>query len=169
MTAEEPTDWDMVYRPSAIVRIVIIAILIVLAIHLTFGLLLTISYTGVKIGWGDQIALIGIGVVICGSLLLFTRSRLRVGPEGVGVRNLVSERFYEWDAVKGLSYPEKAQWGRLDFAYDEHIPVMAVQARDGATAVAAMRRFRELQVQYAPAATGKTPPAETAAPTERND
>lgn len=141
-------DWDLVYRPRAIVKIVIAVIAVVIAIHVTFGLLLTVSYTGVNVGWADQLSLIGIGVVISAALLLFTRSRLRVGPRGVGVRNLVSERLYEWDSVKGLSYPEKAQWGRLLFAYDEHIPVMAVQARDGAAAVAAMRSFRQLREKY---------------------
>lgn len=141
-------DWDLIYRPRAIVTIVIVAIVVVIAIHVTFGLLLTVSYTGVNVDWTDQAALIGIGVVISSALLLFTRSRLRVGPRGVGVRNLVSERLYEWDSVKGLSYPDKAQWARLLFAYDEHIPVMAIQARDGTPAVEAMRTFRNLHHKY---------------------
>lgn len=143
-------DWDLVYRPKQINKIVVGAIVIVIVIHLTFGLLLTYSYTGVNIGWGDQIALITIGLVISGALLLFTRSRLRVGPAGVEVRNLVAERLYEWDAVRGMDYPDKGQWARLLFAHDEHIPVMAVQARDGAAAVDAMRQFRELQRKYRP-------------------
>lgn len=150
--ADTDDDWDLVYRPRAIVKIVIAVIAVVIAIHVTFGLLLTISYTGANVGWADQISLIGIGVVISAALLLFTRSRLRVGPRGVGVRNLVSERLYEWDSVQGLSYPEKAQWARLLFAYDEHIPVMAVQARDGTAAVEAMRSFRQLREKYAPPA-----------------
>ena len=153
--ADTAAEWDMVYRPKAIMRLVAIAIAVVLAIHVTFGLLLSVSYTGVKIGWGDKFALIGIGLVICGALLLFTRSRLRVGPRGVGVRNLVSERLYEWDAVRGLAYPDKAQWGRLEFDYDEHIPVMAVQARDGGDAVEAMREFRALHAKY-----GRTSPSD---------
>ncbi|MFZ2510578.1 MAG: PH domain-containing protein [Gordonia sp. (in: high G+C Gram-positive bacteria)] len=144
------TKWDLIYRPKQINKLVAGAIVIVIVIHLTFGLLLSYSYTGVNIGWGDKLALITIGFVISGALLLFTRSRLRVGPEGVGVQNLMSERFYEWEAVRGMGYPEKAQWARLLFDSDEHIPVMAVQARDGADAVAAMRRFRELQAKYRP-------------------
>ncbi|MEZ5211537.1 MULTISPECIES: PH domain-containing protein [unclassified Gordonia (in: high G+C Gram-positive bacteria)] len=145
-------DWVYVYRPKAIVRIVIIAIVVVIAIHVTFGLLLTWRDTGAPVGWQDQAALITIGVVISCVLLLFTRSRLRVGPRGIGVLNLVTERVYGWDEVTGMSYPEKAPWARLLFPYDEHIPVMAVQARDGDAAVAAMRRVRELQREYRPPA-----------------
>ncbi|GAC57311.1 hypothetical protein GOHSU_18_00660 [Gordonia hirsuta DSM 44140 = NBRC 16056] len=150
-------EWDLVYRPKAIITIVAVAIAIVIVIHLIFGLLLNISYTGVNIGWADKIALISIGLVISASLLLFTRSRLRVGSRGVEVRNLVTERCYEWDVVQGLAYPEKGPWARLLFAHDEHIPVMAVQARDGARAVEAMRRFRELHTRYT------APPKPTAA------
>lgn len=146
----DPEDrWDYVYRPTAIRRIVAVAIVVVIAIHVTFGLLLTWRDTGVaRVGWEDQLAIILIGVVISGVLLLFTRSRLRVGPQGIGVLNLVTERVYGWDAVIGMSYPEKAQWARLLFPHDEHIPVMAVQARDGDAAVTAMRAVRELRKQY---------------------
>ncbi len=149
-TTAPDQSWDLTYRPTQINKLVAGAIAVVIAIHLTFGLLLTYSYTGVDVGWGDKLALIGIGLVISGALLLFTRSRLRVGPAGVEVRNLVSERLYEWDAVRGLGYADKAQWARLLFAHDEHIPVMAIQARDGAAAVEAMRHFRELQAEYQP-------------------
>lgn len=149
----EAAGWEYVYRPKAIWRPVLIAIVVVLAIHLTFGLLLDVSYTVLNVRWVDKAALIGVGVVICGALMLFTRSRLRLGPQGVGVRNLVGERVYAWDDVVGLSYPEKSQWARLLFPYDEHIPVMAIQARDGDAAVEAMRSFRELQEKYATAPT----------------
>ena len=140
--------WDYVYRPRAFSIIAVWVALVVIAIHVTFGLLLSISYTGVNIGWGDKLALICIGLVIAGAVLLVTRARLRVGPDGVGVRNLVSERVYGWDQVVGMSYPDGAQWARLLFPHDEHIPVMAVQARDGDAAVQAMRHFRELRARY---------------------
>lgn len=153
-------DWELVYRPRAVVRLVLIAIAVVLVLHVVFGLLLNYSYTGVNVGWLDKLSLILVGVAICGVLWLFTRSRLRAGPRGVEVRNLIGERCYEWDSVVGLSYPEKSPWARLLFAHDEHIPVLAVQARDGDAAVEAMRSFRELQERYRPAAPG--PAAEPA-------
>lgn len=150
--ADDVGDWELVYRPRAVVRLVLIAMAVVLVIHVVFGLLLNFSYTGVNVGWLDKLSLILIGLIICGALWLFTRSRLRAGPRGVEVRNLVGERLYDWDSVVGLAYPEKSPWARLLFAHDEHIPVLAVQARDGDAAVEAMRAFRELQDRYQPAA-----------------
>ncbi|MFT3715251.1 MAG: PH domain-containing protein [Gordonia sp. (in: high G+C Gram-positive bacteria)] len=145
---QTPPEWVYTYRPEAIRTIASVVAAVVVAIHLVFGLLLGISYTGVNVGWLDKSALIVQGLIIAAAVLLFTRSRLRVGPQGVGVLNLVSERIYGWDVVQGLSYPDKAQWARLLFPQDEHIPVMAVQARDGDRAVEAMREFRELQERY---------------------
>lgn len=147
-SSNDAGDWEYEYRPKAVRRLVAIAIVVVIAIHVTFGLLLDYSYTGVNIDWADKLSLIGVGVVICGALALLVRPRIRVGPRGVGVLNLVTERVYGWDDVVGMDYPDKAQWARLLFPYDEHIPVMAIQARDGDAAVTAMRRFRQVQEKY---------------------
>ncbi|KJR05145.1 PH domain-containing protein [Gordonia sihwensis] len=140
--------WEYVYRPRWMRIAAWVAVAVVMIIHLTFGLLLDISYTGVNVGWSDKVALIGVGVVISGAILFLTRARLRLGPEGVGVLNLVSERVFPWDQVLGLEYPEKGFCARLLFSGDEHIPVMAVQARDGDLAVDAMERYREFQTRY---------------------
>ena len=67
---------------------------------------------------------------------------------GVEVRNLVSARLFEWDRVRGLTYPEKGSSAQLELPDDEHVPVLAVRASDGEQAVAAMDRFRELDARY---------------------
>ncbi|MFW0784957.1 PH domain-containing protein [Gordonia sp. CPCC 206044] len=129
-------------------RVAIVVAVVVLAIHITFAGLLTISDTGVHVGGSDQIGLALIGLVEAGAILLFTRARLRVGPDGVGVRNLVGERLFEWDRVQGLTYPDKGFSARLLLPADEHVPVLAVQAWDSDRAVAAMTEFRELEERY---------------------
>ncbi|ALG84756.1 PH domain-containing protein [Gordonia phthalatica] len=144
-------DWEYVYRPRWMKRAALVAVAIVMIIHVTFGLLLDISYTGVNVDWADKLSLIGVGVLISAVILYLTRARIRVGPQGIGVLNLVSERVFGWDEVLGLEYPEKGSWARLVFPSDEHIPVMAIQARDGELAVDAMNRIRELGAHYAPA------------------
>ncbi|EGD56088.1 PH domain-containing protein [Gordonia neofelifaecis] len=144
-----PQDWEYVYRPRWMRIAAWVAVGVVMAIHLTFGLLLDVSYTGVNVEWSDKFALIGVGVLISCVILFLTRARLRLGPSGVGVLNLVSERVFAWDEVLGMEYPEKGFCARLLFPGDEHIPVMAVQARDGDLAVEAMSRFREFQQKYA--------------------
>ncbi|MDL9935807.1 PH domain-containing protein [Gordonia sp. ABSL1-1] len=125
------------------------AAIVTLAIHITFGALLTIRDTGVaRVGTPDQIALVLVGVVICGAILLFLRPRLRVGAAGVEVRNLVSERIFGWDEVRGLTYPDRGFGGQLELPHDEHVPVLAVQAGDGDRAVEAMNRYREIEERY---------------------
>ncbi|GAB90233.1 hypothetical protein GORHZ_090_00120 [Gordonia rhizosphera NBRC 16068] len=140
--------WDLEYRPRRMPRIAIAAAVVVLAIHITFAALLTISDTGVHVGGVDQIGLALIGLVEAGAILLFTRPRLRVGAAGVEVRNLVGDRLFSWDRVAGLAYPEKGFSARLLLPDDEHVPVLAVQAWDADRAVAAMSSFRELDERY---------------------
>ncbi|MEO9328540.1 PH domain-containing protein [Gordonia aurantiaca] len=139
----------MVYRPRKLPRYAIAAAVVVMAIHIVFGLLLTIEDVGVRnLGASDQAAIICIGVLISGCILLLTRPRLRVGPRGVEVRNLVPSRLFPWEQVLGLTYPEKGFGAWLLFPSDEHITVLAVQAGDGPRAVEAMARFRELEERY---------------------
>lgn len=149
MSVDTAVEWDLVYRPRRMPRVAVVAAIVVLAIHVTFGALLTISDTGARnIGLSDQLAIGLIGVIITGAVLLLTRARLRVGPTGVGVRNLVGERVFEWDRVQGMTYPDKGFSARLLLPADEHVPVLAVQAWDSDRAVAAMTAFRELEERY---------------------
>lgn len=144
----DPDDWVMDYRPRAIKRICYSAAAIVVAIHVVFAILLDMDYTGVSIRWLDKASLILLGLIIAAVICLPTQARLRVGPRGVGVKNWTSERVFPWGDVVGLAYPEKGQWAQLLLPGDEHVPVLAVQARDGDAAVDAMRDFRELQDRF---------------------
>jgi hypothetical protein len=83
-------------------------------------------------------------------VLLFTRPRLRVGPDGVAVRNLFGYKLIAWPDVVDVSFPRGARWARVDLDDDEYIPVMAIQAVDKERAVAAMERVRALLVRYRP-------------------
>nr|WP_223205084.1 PH domain-containing protein [Gordonia jinghuaiqii] len=139
----------MVHRPRNLPRWAIAAAVVVLAIHIVFGLLLTIDDVGVRnLGGSDQVAIILIGVLVSGAILLLTRPRLRVGAQGVEVRNLATTRLFEWDRVLGLTYPEKGFGAWLLFPADEHITVLAIQAGDGQRAIDAMSRFREIEERY---------------------
>ncbi|WAC55328.1 PH domain-containing protein [Gordonia sp. SL306] len=150
MSAGTTVEWDLDYRPHRMPRVAIVAAAVVLAIHITFAALLTISDTGVHVGGADQFGLALIGLVEAGLILLFTQPRLRVGPAGVAIRNLLGERVFEWDRVRGMTYPDKGFSARLLLPADEHVPVLAVQAWDSDRAVDAMTRFRELAEQYRP-------------------
>lgn len=149
-SAGEPR-WLMVYRPRRTPTYSMIAAAAVIAIHVLIGALLTISDTGTHFQVSDQIAMGLIGVVIGGSLLLLCRPRLRVGAEGVGIRNLFSERVFDWSIVEGVWYPDSGNWARLELPDDEFSPILAIQANDGDRAVAAMAEFRDLQDRFRPA------------------
>lgn len=149
--------WDFEYRPTRSPRYAWAIAIILVILHVTFGALMRVSNTGTHFRVTDEVGLAMIGVVLAGCVLLFTRPRLRVGPDGVAVRNLLAERLFGWESVRGIWYPDKGAWARLELPEYEHVAVMAVQALDGDRAVAAMTRFRELREKYG-VLSGEQPP-----------
>ena len=91
-----------------------------------------------------------LGVVLAGLVLLFARPRLRVGPAGLSVRNVLSDRLVPWDDLVGVSFPVGARWARIDLPDDEYVPVMAIQAVDKGRAVESMEQVRALLQRYQP-------------------
>ncbi|MGW0176055.1 PH domain-containing protein [Rhodococcus sp. NPDC003322] len=119
-------------------------------LFVVLGIFLRSSATGVYFRLIDQLAMVGIGVLLAGLVLLLARPRLRANADGVLVRNAFGERRVEWDLVRGLSFPDGAAWARIELPDDEYIPVMAIQANDRDHAVSAVRSFRTLAARYAP-------------------
>jgi hypothetical protein len=147
MTADT---WDVEIRPYRTVYFAYGAALIIFALHVAVGALLKVGSTGVVFRTADQVAIALLGAVIACAVTMFARPRLRVGPAGVAVRNLVSYRLIPWDDVVGVSFPQGARWARLDLPDDEYIPLMAIQAIDKGRAVDAMDRVRDLIARYRP-------------------
>ena len=135
-------DWDLEVRPHLTPYFAYGAAALILAAHVTVGVLLKISSTGVIFQTADQVAIALLGVVIAGAVLLFARPRLRVGAPGVAVRNLLGYRLIPWSDVVGVTFPRGARWARVDLPDDEYIPVMAIQAVDKDRAVEAMDNVR---------------------------
>ncbi|NMD96557.1 PH domain-containing protein [Rhodococcus sp. BL-253-APC-6A1W] len=149
------TRWELEVRPAKMRLWVVLGAVFVLAVHIGAALVLRGGGdSGVHLRLADQIAILTIGIALSGALLLFTRPRFRAGADGVAVRNVVAERHVPWDEVRGLSFPEGAPWARLELPYDEYVPVVAVQARDGGSAVDALDRFRELEARYSRGVVG---------------
>ena len=91
-----------------------------------------------------------LGLVLAGAVLLLARPRLRVGPSGLSVRNLLGDRLIPWSDTVGVSFPAGSRWARVDLPDDEYIPVMAIQAVDKDRAVDAMDTVRALLARYRP-------------------
>jgi Bacterial PH domain len=142
--------WDVELRPHLTPLFVYAAALIIVVVHIAVGFLLKSRSSGVIFQTADQVAMVVLGVVIAGVVLLFSRPRLRIGTVGISVRNLLGDKLIGWSDVAGVSFPVGHRWARIDLPDDEYIPVMAIQAVDKERAVAAMDTVRSLLARYRP-------------------
>jgi hypothetical protein len=141
-------NWDAELRPHLTPYFAYIAAFVIAAAHIAVGLMLKIKSSGVIFQTADQVAIAALGLVIAGFVLLFARPRLRVGPAGLSVRNLLGYRLVPWPDVVDVSFPAGARWARIDLPDDEYIPLMAIQAVDKDRAVEAMDTVRSLMERY---------------------
>jgi hypothetical protein len=144
----EPDKWDLEVRPHLTPYFAYAAAFVIAAAHIAVGFLLKIGSSGVIFQTADQVAIGALGVIIGCLVLLFARPRLRVGPSGIAVRNLLTYRLIPWSEVVDVSFQDGARWARVDLPDDEYVPAMAIQAVDKQRAVDAMDRVRELVARY---------------------
>lgn len=137
-------------RPHRTPPFIYAAAFLIAAAHIVVGLLLKIKSSGVIFHTSDQVAIAALGLVIAGVVLLFARPRLRVGPAGLAVRNLLGYRLIRWPDVVDVSFPAGSRWARIDLPDDEYVPLMAIQAVDRERAVDAMDTVRSLLARYRP-------------------
>lgn len=147
---EQTGTWDLEVRPQRVKYVAYVAAFVIIVVHITVGALLKMGATGVIFQTSDQVSMALLGLILAGAVLLPTRSRLRVGPSGIVVRNVLSDKTIAWPDVVGVSFPLGARWARVDLPDDEYVPIMAIQTVDKTRAVDAMDRLRELVVKYRP-------------------
>jgi hypothetical protein len=149
VTVTDP-GWELQIRPHLTPYFAVGAAITIAAAHIIVGFLLKIGSSGVIFQTADQVAIGTLGVVIGALVLMFARPRLRVGPAGLSVRNLVNDKLIPWSDVVGVSFPLGARWARVDLPDDEYVPLMAIQAVDKERAVVAMEQVRALVDKYRP-------------------
>ncbi|MFI9532381.1 PH domain-containing protein [Nocardia fusca] len=143
-------EWELEVRPRKSRRTaVIVAVLLVVAFAL-FGIFLRTDYTGVNFRVVDQFAMACIGIFGAAAVLLLTRPRVRAGRRGVVVRNVLGDNEFEWKHIRGVTFPDRKAWARLELVNDDYVPMLAVRSNDGEHAAAALDRLRDLGVKYAP-------------------
>ncbi len=145
MTRDE---WDVVLRPHVTPLFAYAAAVVVAVVAVIAAVFMRITSTGVVFRTADQIAVAGVGLIVAGAILLLARPRLRIGPAGLGVRNVLGYRLIPWADVVAVSFPVGAHWARVDLPDYEYIPVLAIQAVDRERAVNAMDTLRELVAKY---------------------
>ena len=97
---------------------------------------------------GDQIAMIGLGILAALGVLMFTRPRVVADDKGVQVRNVFGSYAVEWEIVRAVTFGRGAPWLTLQLHDDDVLTVMAIQAADKDYAVRAARALRELHKAF---------------------
>jgi len=142
--------WDVELHPHLTPLFAYAAAFLIATVHIVAGLLLKTQSSGVIFQTADQVALALLGLVLAAAVLLLARPRLRVGPAGLSVRNMLGDRLIPWSDTVGVSFPVGSRWARIDLPDDEYVPVMAIQAVDKNRAVDAMDTVRALLARYRP-------------------
>lgn len=101
---------------------------------------------------GDQIAMIGLGVLAAIGVLWFTRPRVEADAEGIRVRNLLGSYQLPWAVVLGIRFDQHSAWAFLELADDESLALLAVQTADRDYAVQGVRALRALHTKATTAA-----------------
>jgi len=93
---------------------------------------------------GDQVAMIGLGILGALGILLFTRPRVSADADRIRIRNVIGSYELPWDVVRSVEFRRGSPWASLELENDDVVAVMAVQAADKEYAVAAVRGLRAL-------------------------
>jgi hypothetical protein len=134
----------IVLRPRLLLICAWVGAVAILVIFAIVAYLMPAEDTGVIFRPADQVSMMVLGVLIAGGLLLMARPRVRADSRGIEVRNIAAARWFPWDEVEGVAFPDGTSWARLDLPDDEYHPVLAVQAVDRGLAVDGIRRLRAL-------------------------
>jgi hypothetical protein len=137
-------------HPVRLRRVAIGIAVVVVALFTVIALLLgNTTSEGVVFGPGDQIAMVVLGLLVAGGVLLLARPTVVADLDGLRVRNIFATKDVPWELVRLVSFPDGSPWAMLELADDDRLAVLAVQASDGPRAVAAVRGLRELQARHA--------------------
>jgi PH (Pleckstrin Homology) domain-containing protein len=119
--------------------------LVVVAVLTYVGVSLQDNVTGVATyTTADQVAVVGLGLVLGGGLLALGRPRVDADATGIRVRNLLGQRELPWAAVRAVRFDKRFKWATLLLTNDDEFAVLAVQAADGERAAAAVEGLRAL-------------------------
>jgi hypothetical protein len=137
----------VVIRPRRIRRVCWILAPIVALVFVVLATLLKGSTGGDSSGVfqpSDQIAMIILGLLAAGAILIFTRPKVIADTQHIVVQNVFGRHDVPWEVVRGIVFERGNPWVSLELEDDEVLAVMAVQAADKDYAVAGVRALRSL-------------------------
>jgi Bacterial PH domain len=100
--------------------------------------------TVVNFRTSDQVALVVLGALLGGGVLLLGRSRVDADADGVRVRNILGRHQLAWSSVRAVRFDRQSPWASLLLTNDDELSVLAVQATDKERAVRAVEGMRAL-------------------------
>jgi hypothetical protein len=136
----------------ALTAAVVVAVMVVVGLSLPGTTNSVVSY-----GPWDQVALIGIGVLLGAGILVFGLSRVQADAAGIRIRNILVRHEIPWSAVRAVRFDRSSAWASLQLENDDELAVLAVQAGDKEYAVRAVEGLRALHTS-ARAAEPSRPP-----------
>ncbi|MGD9530220.1 PH domain-containing protein [Pseudonocardia sp.] len=134
----------VVIRPFKVLVSAWVGAAVIMALFVVIAVYLRVTPTGVFFRLADQVAMVVLGLLIAGGVLLLARPRVRADADGIEVRNILATRRLPWELVVRIAFPDGASWARLDLPDDEYLPVLAIQAVDGQRAVNEITALRKL-------------------------
>lgn len=146
MTDTDAT-WEAEFRPRTMRRAAV-ATAAVIAVAGVIVAALDNRSSGAYMRVWDQIAWGGLALLIAAGVLILLRPRVRVGPAGLLVRNVLEDKLIAWNDVVDVSFPPGKRWARIDLDSHEYVPVVAIQSVDREYAVTAMETVRESMARY---------------------
>ncbi|HEX2073490.1 MAG TPA: PH domain-containing protein [Geodermatophilus sp.] len=130
-----PRRWRMVCAGLAAVVVVVMAVV---------GLTLKDNAAGVAFTTADQVAVVGLGLVLGAGLLALGRPRVDADADGIRVRNLAGVREVPWSAVRAVRFDRRFKWATLLLTNDDEFALLAIQGADGDRAADAVEGLRAL-------------------------
>jgi hypothetical protein len=122
----------------------VLAGLIVVAM-VVVGLLLKQSNAGgVTFRTADQLAMVGLGLIIATGVLIMTRPYVRADTAGLLVRNFGGAKRIPWQVVRSVRFSGAAPWATLELEDDDALTLLAIQAVDGEAAAEATEALRQM-------------------------
>jgi hypothetical protein len=144
MVSYRPHRIRWVAAPAAVVVVILFTLL-------SFGLH---GSTGDGFGTfqrGDQLAMIGLGVLIGLGILAFLRPRVIADADHIRIRNVVGGYDLPWSVVRAVRFDRNSPWASLELLDDETVSIHALQATDKEYAVDGVRALRALHSSAAAA------------------
>lgn len=145
VTASAP-DQRVVVRPRKVRRFCFLLAPIVVAFSIVLGLALggEIGPTGGVFETSDQIAMVGLGVLGAGVILLFARPKVEADSRHIVVQNVIGSYDLPWEVVRAVRFDRGNACMTLELEDDDVVMATAVQAADKEYAVESVRALRHL-------------------------